>query len=104
MAAHRRWRPPGRHRPDHNHRPVKDTIITGGFNVYPREVEDALATHPAVAASAVYGTPDPHWSEAVTATVVLRPGQQVTPADLTGPRPCPQGRTLGPETAPARHT
>ncbi|MFD0297268.1 AMP-binding protein [Streptomyces sp. NPDC127118] len=62
---------------------IKDTIITGGFNVYPREVEDALATHPAVAASAVYGTPDPHWGEAVTATVVLRPGQQATPADLT---------------------
>jgi fatty-acyl-CoA synthase len=61
---------------------IKDTIITGGFNVYPREVEDALATHPAVAASAVYGTPDPHWGEAVTATVVLRPGQQATPADL----------------------
>jgi fatty-acyl-CoA synthase len=62
---------------------IKDTIITGGFNVYPREVEDALATHPAVAASAVYGTPDPRWGEAVTATVVLRPGQQATPADLT---------------------
>ncbi|MEE1792595.1 AMP-binding protein [Streptomyces sp. BE308] len=61
---------------------IKDTIITGGFNVYPREVEDALATHPAVAASAVYGTPDPHWGEAVAATVVLHPGRQATPADL----------------------
>ncbi|GAA1407465.1 fatty-acid--CoA ligase FadD8 [Kitasatospora putterlickiae] len=62
---------------------IKDTIITGGFNVYPREVEDVLATHPAVAAVAVYGTPDPHWGEAVTATVVLHPGRHATPAELT---------------------
>ncbi|MFF2352709.1 AMP-binding protein [Kitasatospora sp. NPDC058115] len=62
---------------------LKDTIITGGFNVYPREVEDALAAHPAVAAVAVYGTRDPHWGEAVTAAVVLRPGQHATPAELT---------------------
>ncbi|MFJ6619794.1 hypothetical protein ACIQOW_19730 [Kitasatospora sp. NPDC091335] len=61
---------------------IKDTIVTGGFDVYPREVEDALATHPAVAACAVYGTPDPRWGEAVTATVVLRPGQHATPAEL----------------------
>ncbi|SCF61623.1 AMP-binding enzyme C-terminal domain-containing protein [Streptomyces sp. Ncost-T10-10d] len=60
---------------------IKDTIITGGFNVYPREVEDTLATHRAVAAVAVYGTPDPHWGEAVTAAVVLHPGQHATPAN-----------------------
>ncbi|MFJ4710488.1 AMP-binding protein [Streptomyces anulatus] len=62
---------------------IKDTIITGGFNVYPREVEDVLACHPAVAAVAVYGTPDPHWGEAVTADIVLHPGRQATPAELT---------------------
>ncbi|MER8100882.1 hypothetical protein [Kitasatospora sp. NPDC094016] len=62
---------------------IKDTIITGGFNVYPREVEEALSAHPAVAAVAVYGTPDPHWGEAVTATVVLRSGRHATPAELT---------------------
>ncbi|MFJ1551860.1 AMP-binding protein [Streptomyces sp. NPDC088246] len=61
---------------------IKDTIITGGFNIYPREVEDTLATHPAVAVAAVYGTPDPHWGEAVTATVVLHAGQHATPAEL----------------------
>ncbi|WP_435597139.1 AMP-binding protein [Streptomyces anulatus] len=62
---------------------IKDTIITGGFNVYPREVEDVLASHPAVAVVAVYGTPDPRWGEAVTADIVLRPGRHATPAELT---------------------
>ena len=52
----------------------KDMIISGGFNVYPREVEDALAAHPDVAAAAVFGVPDERWGEAVTAVVVLRPG------------------------------
>ncbi|MFE6867262.1 AMP-binding protein [Kitasatospora sp. NPDC057692] len=61
---------------------IKDTIITGGFNVYPREVEDVLAVHPAVAAVAVYGAPDARWGEAVTAAVVLRPGRHATPAEL----------------------
>ncbi|MGD9941939.1 MAG: AMP-binding protein [Burkholderiaceae bacterium] len=55
---------------------IKDMIITGGFNVFPREVEDALATHPAVAACAVVGVPDEVWGEAVKAFVVLRAGQQ----------------------------
>jgi fatty-acyl-CoA synthase len=50
----------------------KDMVISGGFNVYPREVEDVLATHPAVAMSAVVGTPDAKWGEAVKAVVVLR--------------------------------
>jgi fatty-acyl-CoA synthase len=53
---------------------AKDMIITGGFNVYPREVEDALTAHPAVLAAAVYGTPDEKWGEAVNAAVVLRAG------------------------------
>lgn len=52
----------------------KDMIITGGFNVYPREVEDVLAAHPAVAAVAVIGVPDERWGEAVKAVVVARPG------------------------------
>ncbi|SEL71616.1 AMP-binding protein [Rhodococcus maanshanensis] len=61
---------------------MKDTIITGGFNVYPREVEDALGTHPAVAASAVYGLPDPQWGEAVTAAVVFHDGHTASPREL----------------------
>ncbi|WP_103354475.1 fatty-acid--CoA ligase FadD8 [Amycolatopsis sp. CA-128772] len=52
---------------------VKDMIVTGGFNVFPREVEDVVAEHPAVAQVGVIGTPDDKWGEAVTAVVVLRP-------------------------------
>ena len=51
---------------------VKDMIVTGGFNVFPREVEDVIAEHPAVAQVCVVGTPDEKWGEAVTAVVVLR--------------------------------
>jgi O-succinylbenzoic acid--CoA ligase len=53
-----------------------DTIVTGGENVAPAEVEAALLAHPAVADAGVFGRPDPEWGEAVTASVVLR-----TPAD-----------------------
>ena len=49
-----------------------DVIISGGYNVYPREVEDALLTHPAVVEAAVVGLPDDKWGERVTAAVVLR--------------------------------
>jgi len=52
----------------------KDMIVTGGFNVYPREIEDVLGSHPLVANCAVVGVPDAHWGEAVKAVVVLRPG------------------------------
>lgn len=52
---------------------LKDMIITGGLNVYSREVEEALYGHPAVAEAAVVGQPDPKWGENVTAIVVLRP-------------------------------
>ena len=54
---------------------TSDMIVTGGYNVYPREVEDALAGHPAVAQAAVVGLPDETWGEAVTAFVVLRAGE-----------------------------
>ena len=57
---------------------TKDVINTGGVLVASREVEDALLTHPAVSECAVIGLPDPRWVEAVTAVVVLRPGQDAT--------------------------
>jgi fatty-acyl-CoA synthase len=57
---------------------VKDMIVTGGFNVFPREVEDIVAEHSSVAQVCVIGTPDDKWGEAVTAVVVLRPD---TPGD-----------------------
>ena len=57
---------------------TKDMIVSGGFNIYPREIEDILSEHPAVAQAAVIGMPHPKWGEAVTAVVVLRPGLDVT--------------------------
>ncbi len=52
----------------------KDLIITGGVNVYPRDVEEALAAHPSVVEAAVVGEPDERWGERVIAYVVARPG------------------------------
>ena len=57
----------------------KDMIITGGFNVYAIEVENALNAHPAVSLSAVVGIPHDEWGEAVHAEIVLKPGDSVTP-------------------------
>jgi fatty-acyl-CoA synthase len=60
----------------------KEMFISGGENVYPIEVESALARHPAVAEIAVIGVPDPRWGEVGMAAVVWRPG--VAPGDLEG--------------------
>jgi len=60
----------------------KEMIISGGFNVYAREVEDALASHPAVAEAAVLGIPNPEWGELVAAFVVPRAGRPVTVEEL----------------------
>lgn len=59
-----------------------DTIVTGGENVAPEEVEAVLATHPDVADVAVHGAPDEHWGERIVATVVLRPGRGTTARSL----------------------
>ncbi|MGX7827583.1 long-chain-fatty-acid--CoA ligase [Actinokineospora sp. 24-640] len=61
---------------------INDTIIQGGQNIYPAEIERALAGHPAVLDSAVIGLPHPLWGEAVHACVVLRPGASATAREL----------------------
>ena len=57
-------------------------IITGGLNVYPREVEIVLEEHPSVAEAAVTGVPDERWGEQVTAWVVMRDGHELDEAAL----------------------
>lgn len=56
----------------------KDVIISGGSNIYPREVEEVLLTHPSVSEACVVGEPDPHWGENVVAFVVPVPGSSPT--------------------------
>lgn len=61
----------------------KDVVISGGFNVYPKEVEDAICTHPAVAGAAVIGIPDDKWGEAVMAYVMLKGTCAASADDVT---------------------
>jgi fatty-acyl-CoA synthase len=62
---------------------AKDMVITGGFNVYSTEVEQALMSHPDVQDCAVIGLPDEKWGERVTAVLQLRPGASIEPAEIT---------------------
>ncbi|WEK42171.1 MAG: long-chain fatty acid--CoA ligase [Candidatus Sphingomonas colombiensis] len=61
---------------------IKDVIISGGYNVYPRVIEDALYEHPAVAEAVVIGVDDPYRGQAAKAFVTLKPGTTPTPAEL----------------------
>ncbi|MER6386456.1 AMP-binding protein [Streptomyces sp. NPDC001250] len=63
---------------------AKDLIISGGSNIYPREVEEVLLRHPAVTEAAVVGAPDAEWGELPTAFVVLADGEAATEAELDG--------------------
>jgi fatty-acyl-CoA synthase len=60
----------------------KDMIVSGGFNIFPREVEDVLSQHADVAMVAVVGVPDDKWGEAVTAVVVARQGARPDAEEL----------------------
>jgi fatty-acyl-CoA synthase len=57
-------------------------IVSGGFNIYPREIEDIIGEHPAVSQVGVIGVPHPKWGEAVKALVVLRSGQSAKAEEL----------------------
>ncbi len=61
---------------------MKDMIVSGGFNLYPSEIEAVISRHPAVFQCAVIGVPDPRWGEAVKAVVELNPGAQATEAEI----------------------
>ena len=60
----------------------KDMIISGGENIYSREVEDVLFSHPAVADAAVIGVPDDKWGESVKAILVLKEGKKVSEKEI----------------------
>ena len=60
----------------------KEMIISGGFNIYPREVEQAIESHPGVKEVAVIGVPDPVWGEAVKALIVAKPGVMISADEI----------------------
>ena len=60
----------------------KDLVIVGGYNVYPREIDEVLYQHPDVAEVAAFGQPDDFYGEIIVAMVVLREGKSATPDDL----------------------
>ncbi len=83
LVPHRRPRPGGRGRLLLHRGPEEATlIIRGGYNVYPREIEEVLYEHPAVAEAAVIGLPHPVLGEEVAAAVALKPGADVSAAEL----------------------
>jgi acyl-CoA synthetase (AMP-forming)/AMP-acid ligase II len=61
---------------------TRDMLISGGLNIYPREVEEVLLTHPAVSEVCVFGVPDDKWGEALKAQVILVPGRSPTAAEI----------------------
>lgn len=73
-------------------------IISGGFNVYPKEVEDVIARHPAVSEVAVFGMPDPRWGEAVTAAITLREGFEATAEEIIAAAKAETGTVNAPKT------
>ena len=76
----------------------KDMIISGGFNVYPSEVEQVIWGHPAVQDCAVIGVPDEKWGEAVKAVIELNPGQTVTAEEIIALCKEKLGSVMAPKT------
>jgi acyl-CoA synthetase (AMP-forming)/AMP-acid ligase II len=76
----------------------KDMIISGGFNVYPSEVEQVIWSHPAVQDCAVIGVPDEKWGEAVKAVIELNPGQSVTAEEIIALCKAKLGSVMAPKT------
>ncbi|MDK9719734.1 MAG: AMP-binding protein [Rhodospirillales bacterium] len=61
---------------------IKDMIISGGVNVYPKDIEEVMAAHPAINEVAVFGSPDEKWGEVPVAAVILKPGQQASADEI----------------------
>lgn len=76
----------------------KDMIVSGGFNIYPREIEDVLFTHPDVLQAAVVGAPSEAWGEEARAIVVLRGGRKVSEADLIAYVKARKGSLVAPKS------
>jgi fatty-acyl-CoA synthase len=76
----------------------KDMIITGGFNVYPKEIEDVIAARPEISGVAVIGIPDDRWGEAVTAVVTVRPGAELDETALIADVRARKGPHQAPKT------
>ena len=77
---------------------TKDMIVSGGFNIYPREIEDIIGEHPAVSQVAVIGVPHEKWGEAVMAIVVCKPGQTASEQDLITPVAARKGSYQAPKS------
>lgn len=77
---------------------AKDMIISGGFNIYPREIEDVLFEHPAVKGAAVIGVPSERWGEEVKAIVVLHEGHSATEEELIGFVKSRKGSVVAPKS------
>lgn len=77
---------------------TKDMIVSGGFNIYPRDIEIIIAEHPAVAEVAVIGVSHEKWGEAVKAVVVLKPGESVSEDELIAPVAARKGSYQAPKS------
>lgn len=76
----------------------KDMIISGGFNIYPAQIENVIGSHPAVLECAVVGVPDEKWGEAVKAVVMLKPGQAISAEEVIAHCKAELGSVIAPKS------